>query len=94
MTDIEKNRRLTDKCSIELGLLQKRAAEVTRNLAQELLSSVETGIESAEVERLRFERAQVEQRIADLLIVLRELKRQRKRLKAEQEEGRFIAALV
>ena len=94
MLDFEQNRRLTDKCSMELGLLQKRAAEINRNLAQELLVSVETGIQSTEVEKLRFERAQVEQRMADLVIVLRELKRHRKRLRAEQEEERFIAGLV
>ncbi|MEN6440803.1 MAG: hypothetical protein ABFD97_19705 [Syntrophobacter sp.] len=81
MLDLEKNLWLTDKCSRELALLQKRAAEIDRNLAQELLSNIETGIESTEAERLRFEVAQVEQRTADLLIVLRELKKQRKWLR-------------
>lgn len=94
MLDLEQNQRLTEKCGNELALLQKRAAEINRNLARELLANVETGIASKEAERLRFERAQVEHKTADLLIVLRELKRLRKQLRAEQEQERFVAALV
>lgn len=93
MIDLEQNRRLTEKCSNELAILQKRAAEINRNLAWELLANVETGIASKEAEKLRFERVQVEQKTTDLLIVLRELKRQRKKLRAEAERERLMVAV-
>ena len=90
MLDIEKNRRLTDQCAAELGFLQKRVAEINKALAQELLASIETGIPRKDVETLRFDRAQVEQETAGLLIVLRELKRRRKRLRAEDNRSGLL----
>jgi|GEM_PF-6973774 len=90
---IAANRFLSGQVNAEAEELRASLARIEKQIAGVLIGSLSGGPPSDDVARLKAERTRLTERLNDLALVLKELRRQRRALKRQDGAQRVQAAL-